>query len=180
MYLWWSLCVCVCVCVRAHARGCMHVLNIIHVFVAVCQWKKPGQASGERMWVRFLRIYIYCYFNYTFLSPCVKDFLFLFWCFVYWWIIKIDLICFDLYLIFTCMPGERYCRQLRSLLLCLYDIFQALINSLLCWFWPSFCFRLFTPNLRPELTIETNRVDNPASSLQAGWAFVSLCDTWLN
>ena len=41
------LCVCVCVCARAHE--CMHVLNITHVFVGVCQWKKLGQASGERM-----------------------------------------------------------------------------------------------------------------------------------
>ena len=38
-----------------------------------------------------------------------------------------------MYLVFTCMPGERYCRRLRSLLgLC--DVFRALINSLLCCF----------------------------------------------
>ena len=41
------VCVCVCVCARAHE--CMHVLNITHVFVGVCQWKKLGQVSGERM-----------------------------------------------------------------------------------------------------------------------------------
>ena len=39
-----------------------------------------------------------------------------------------------MYLVFTCMPGEIYCRQLRSLL-CLHDAFQVLINSLVC----SFC-----------------------------------------
>ena len=39
-------------CVRAHVlhvlhmRGCTCVLNIIHVFAGVCQWKKPGQARG--------------------------------------------------------------------------------------------------------------------------------------
>ena len=37
-------------------------------------------------------------------------------------------------LIFTCMPAESYCWWLRSLLLCLCDIFWALINSLVCWF----------------------------------------------
>ena len=38
-------------------------------------------------------------------------------------------------LVFTRKPGESYCRQLRSLL-CLYDLFRALINSLVCWsFW---------------------------------------------
>ena len=38
--------------------------------------------------------------------------------------------------VFTCMPGEAesYCRWLRSLLLCLCDVFWALINSLVCWF----------------------------------------------
>ena len=50
-------CACVCACVCAGACGCMHVLNITHVFAGVIQWKKPGQASGERMWVRFLGIY---------------------------------------------------------------------------------------------------------------------------
>ena len=39
--------VCVGVCVRT--RGCTRVLNITHVFAGVCQWKKPGQASGGRM-----------------------------------------------------------------------------------------------------------------------------------
>ena len=38
-----------------------------------------------------------------------------------------------MYLAFTRMPGESYCRWLRSSLLCLCDVFQALINSLACW-----------------------------------------------
>ena len=37
-------------------------------------------------------------------------------------------------LVFTHMPGESYCGWLRSLLLCLSDMFWALINSLLYWF----------------------------------------------
>ena len=39
-----------------------------------------------------------------------------------------------MYLVFTRMPGESYCRWLRSLLLCLSDMFWTLINSLLYWF----------------------------------------------
>ena len=34
-----------------------------------------------------------------------------------------------MYLVFTRMPGESYRRRLRSLLLCLCDVFRALINS---------------------------------------------------
>ena len=37
---------------------------------------------------------------------------------------------------FTCMPAKSYQRQLRSLLLCLCDVFQALINSFARWFFP--------------------------------------------
>ena len=33
-----------------------------------------------------------------------------------------------MYLAFTCMPGESYPRWLRSWLLCLCDVFQALID----------------------------------------------------
>ena len=39
-----------------------------------------------------------------------------------------------MYLVFTCMPGESYCRWLMSLMLCLCDVFWALVNSLVCWF----------------------------------------------
>ena len=38
-----------------------------------------------------------------------------------------------MYLAFSRMPGESQCRRLWSLLLCLCDIFQMLINSLVCW-----------------------------------------------
>ena len=37
-----------------------------------------------------------------------------------------------MYLVFTRMPGESYPRRLGSLLLCLCDVFRALINSLVC------------------------------------------------
>ena len=50
-------CVCVCTRVCARARGCTCVLNFTHVFAGVCQWRKPGQASGgENVRVRCLRI----------------------------------------------------------------------------------------------------------------------------
>ena len=39
-----------------------------------------------------------------------------------------------IYLVFTHMPGESYCRQRGSLLLYLCYVFRALINSL-CWFY---------------------------------------------
>ena len=35
-------------------------------------------------------------------------------------------------LVFTRMPGESYRRRLTSLLLCLCDVFRALISSLVC------------------------------------------------
>ena len=38
------------------------------------------------------------------------------------------------YVAFTCMPGESYCRCLRSLLPWSCDVVGALINSLVCWF----------------------------------------------
>ena len=37
-----------------------------------------------------------------------------------------------MYLVFTHMPGESYRRLLRSLLLCLCDVFPVLIKSLVC------------------------------------------------
>ena len=37
-----------------------------------------------------------------------------------------------MYLVFTRMPGESYGRILRSLLLCLCDVFRAQINSFVC------------------------------------------------
>ena len=54
-----------------------------------------------------------------------------------------------IYLVFTCMPGKSYHRQLGSLLLYLCYRFQVLINSLKCVdsaqaLWASFCFRFFT------------------------------------
>ena len=39
-----------------------------------------------------------------------------------------------MYLVFTRMLGESYPRRLRSVLLCLCDVFRALINSLVCCF----------------------------------------------
>ena len=37
-----------------------------------------------------------------------------------------------MYLVFTRMPGDSYCRRLRSLLWSLSDIFQALVTFLVC------------------------------------------------
>ena len=38
-----------------------------------------------------------------------------------------------IYLVFSCMPGESYRKQVRSLLFLCY-VFWAVINSLVCWF----------------------------------------------
>ena len=43
-----------------------------------------------------------------------------------------------MYLIFTRMPDESSCRRLRSLLLCLCDVFRALINSRVVFILESF------------------------------------------
>ena len=37
-----------------------------------------------------------------------------------------------MYIVFTRMPGDTYRRRLRSLLLYLYCVFRALVNSLVC------------------------------------------------
>ena len=42
-----------------------------------------------------------------------------------------------IYLVFTRMQDESYKRRLGSLLLCLCDVFQALIDALVCWFCTS-------------------------------------------
>ena len=41
-----------------------------------------------------------------------------------------------MYLVFARIPGESYRRRLRSLLLCLCDVFHVLINSLVCMLIP--------------------------------------------
>ena len=35
----------------------------------------------------------------------------------------------SIYLVFTHMPGKSYRRRVRSLLMCLYDVFRVVINS---------------------------------------------------
>ena len=53
-----------------------------------------------------------------------------------------------MYLVFTRMPGESHRRRLRSLLLYLCDVFRALINSLVCWFYCS-CYFMFNVFAQP-------------------------------
>ena len=42
-----------------------------------------------------------------------------------------------MYLVFTRMTYESHRRQLRFLFLCLFDVFPAIINSLVSWFNPT-------------------------------------------
>ena len=76
-----------------------------------------------------------------------------------------------MYLVFTCTPGKSYCRQLRSLL-CLFDVVQALMNSLVdsaqaLWvtFCLSYCMAVF-----PD-------VNDPLIVCHGRWLLVSL--RWL-
>ena len=60
-------------------------------------------------------------------------------------------------LYFTCMPGESYCRQRRSLLLYLCYVFWVLINSHALWFCTSplglFIFQIFIFPMIPSLCL---------------------------
>ena len=47
-------------------------------------------------------------------------------------------------LVFTHVLGESYCRWPGSLLLCLCDVFQMLINSPVCWFLFQILFLFFS------------------------------------
>ena len=63
-----------------------------------------------------------------------------------------------MYLVFTCMPGKSYHRQLGSLLLSLCYRFQVLINSFKCVdaaqaLWASLCFRFLTQVLWASLCL---------------------------
>ena len=112
-FKWWSVCVHVWVCMRAHvcvcmsvrvcARVCVHARMDAHVFWTLLMCLRvyiSGRSRGRQVgrecewdfytWHMYL-FYIYGYFKCTFLSPCVKG-KFTFLCFVYWWIIKIDLV----------------------------------------------------------------------------------------
>ena len=102
------MCVCVCVCVNACvcARMWMHVCSEHDTCVCGCMSVEEARA-GERgrqceseIYMRNLKkkltyLFDICYFKCTFLSPCVKG-KFSFLCVVYWCIIKIYLIWFDL------------------------------------------------------------------------------------
>ena len=85
-------------------------------------------------------------------------------------------------LVFTHMPGDSYCRWLRSLLLCLCHVFRSLINSLVCWFCTGVLglalFQIATvpftvfmwtnpiPRISPFLTADTAlKIQEPSSEI---------------
>ena len=91
----------------------------------------------------------------------------------------------SVFLVFTRMPGESYCRWLRSLLLSMCYIIWALINSLVCWFFMTWvdwvcCWLLYRcPQtrwfMRPPLwscwrTCMTNTLWSSARS--TGWTLL--------
>ena len=70
----------------------------------------------------------------------------------------------------TCMPGESYPQWLRSLLLCLCNIFRVLINSLVCWF----CARALGLALfqRAWFTVD-NIAPHPGKGLRGKWSWMN-------
>ena len=75
-----------------------------------------------------------------------------------------------MYLVFTCMPGVSYCRRLMSLLLCLCDVFWALVNSLVCWFIRfSFCVKQKTVPLQQLAYRTKNLVQTTIQSQNTLW-----------
>ena len=62
-----------------------------------------------------------------------------------------------MYLVFTRMPGESYRRRLRSLLLYLWYVFRALINSIVCWFYLLIIIVIMSSreSVSPEIKIQS-------------------------
>ena len=75
-----------------------------------------------------------------------------------------------MYLVFTRMVGESYCRRLRSLLLYLCYAFRALINSLVC---RSFFLFFFLPI--SSLALLCNLVDLSSLSFSCSWSILLTC-----
>ena len=88
------------------------LLSLCTLYLHACQW--------ELLWM-----YLWCSLCTLYLHACQVRVT-----------VNVPLMEF-MYLVFTRMPGESYCRRLRSLLLCLCDVFRTLINSLICWFCTS-------------------------------------------
>ena len=63
-----------------------------------------------------------------------------------------------MYLVFTRMPDESYCRQLRSSFLSLCDDFRALINSSLFFSLFSSLFLFLSASLDPRLRHPENNL----------------------
>ena len=63
-----------------------------------------------------------------------------------------------MYLVFTRMPGESYRRRLRSLLLCLCDVFRTLINSLVCWFYTNALSLVLLQNISKGISHEYHSI----------------------
>ena len=118
------VCVCVCACVRACVRACVHAC----VRVCVCVYEffvmKMNTRCMDSTKGTSCGIYTYRYTHNT-LSVYL------------WWSLC------------TGMPDESYRTWLRSLLVCLCDVFGALINSSLCSLCAQALFQI--------IQIETDR-----------------------
>ena len=78
--------------------------NMVMLLTIVKQYEL--QWVWERALYKFMQVIIYYYW-----TICTSGGVYVY------------IICMHPVTVFTCMPGERYCRWLRSLLLCLCDVF---------------------------------------------------------
>ena len=107
------MCVFVCLYVESVSRSKDYVWSGIKIGSVLCLCTPASQCVPEMWGIYSTGTHLFLFF---FVCVCVEN---------------VPLVEF-MYLLFTSMPGESYRRRLRSLLLCLCDVFRALINSLVC------------------------------------------------
>ena len=97
----------------------------VKYFLASCD-RQPGTPSLTLTWhaCKYRYVSDKLHQRYILCTYCVHQRMYL------WWSLYV-------YTVFIGMPGESYCGQLRSLLLYLCDIFQALSVSLVLASFPS-------------------------------------------
>ena len=137
MYNWWSLC-------TLDLLGCTSG----GVYVP---WIYSDVPLVGFMYLGFTRMYLWWGLCTVHLLGCTSGGVYVPWIYSYvplvefmclvftrmylWWSLCAVylLVCTSSGVYVPCTPGERYRRLLRILLLCLCDVFRALINSLVCW-----------------------------------------------
>ena len=131
---------------KLHQRCILQILEDVPLveFMSLVFTHMPGEILRMHLWWSLCTLYLHaCQVRFWGCTsggvyvPCIYTH-------ARWDFEDVPLVEF-MYLVFTRMPGESYHRQPRSLLLYLCYLFQALINSFVCWF----C--LGTPVNMPDL-----------------------------